>query len=188
MFPDSNSKTVCPFEFKLDREIDHHHIPFEIGEIPSFHLSVFCPFVCPYICLSTFLFPDSNSKTVCPIEFKLDREIDHHHIPFEIGEIPSFHLSVFCPFVCPYICLSTFLFPDSNSKTVCPIDFKLDREIDHHHIPFEIGEIPSFYLSVFCPFVCPYICLSTFLFPDSNSKTVCPIEFILDRNIDPHHS
>ena len=28
---------------------------------------------------STFSFPDSNSKTLCPIEIKLDREIDHHH-------------------------------------------------------------------------------------------------------------
>ena len=28
---------------------------------------------------STFSFPDSNSKTVSLIEFKLDREIDHHH-------------------------------------------------------------------------------------------------------------
>ena len=26
-----------------------------------------------------FSFPDSNSKTVCPIEFKLDRDIDQHH-------------------------------------------------------------------------------------------------------------
>ena len=30
-------------------------------------------------CPSTFSFPDSNSKTLCIIEFKLDREIDHHH-------------------------------------------------------------------------------------------------------------
>ena len=26
-----------------------------------------------------FRFRDTNSKTVCPIEFKLDRDIDHHH-------------------------------------------------------------------------------------------------------------
>ena len=37
-------------------------------------------FMCPTsVCLSTFSFPDSNSKMLCPIEFKLDREIDHHH-------------------------------------------------------------------------------------------------------------
>ena len=36
--------------------------------------------MCPTsVCPSTFSFPDSNSKTVCPIKFKLDREIDHHH-------------------------------------------------------------------------------------------------------------
>ena len=36
--------------------------------------------MCPTsVRLSTFFFPDSNSKTVCPIEFKHDREIDHHH-------------------------------------------------------------------------------------------------------------
>ena len=34
---------------------------------------------------------------------------------------------------CKVVCPSTFLFPDSYSKTVCPIDFKLDRDIDHHH-------------------------------------------------------
>ena len=64
----------------------------EIGVIPSVCLSVFCPFVC----LSKFPFPHSNSKTVCPIKFKLDREIDHHHcwVPFEIGVIPSVRLSV----------------------------------------------------------------------------------------------
>ena len=39
-------------------------------------MSVFCPFVCP----STFLFLDSNSKTLCPIKFKLDREIDKKKI------------------------------------------------------------------------------------------------------------
>ena len=27
----------------------------------------------------TLMFPDSNSKMLCPIEFKLDREIHHHH-------------------------------------------------------------------------------------------------------------
>ena len=31
------------------------------------------------VCPSTFLFPDSNPKTLCPSKFKLDREIDHHH-------------------------------------------------------------------------------------------------------------
>ena len=116
----------------------------------------FCPFVCPSICSSTFLFLDSNSKTVCPIEFKLDREIDHHHslLAFEIGVIPSIRLSVFCPFVCPSICPPTFLFPDSNSKTVCLSKFKLDRDIDHHHckVPFKIGVILSVYLSI-CPSV-----------------------------------
>ena len=36
--------------------------------------------MCPTsVCPSTFSFPDSNSKMVCPIEFKLDREIEHHH-------------------------------------------------------------------------------------------------------------
>ena len=129
-FLDSNSKMLCPIEFKLGREIGHHHsqVLFKIGVIPFVRLSVFCPFVCP----STFPFPDSNSKTLCPIEFKRHREIDHHHsyIPFEIGVIPSIHLSVFCPFVCP----STFPFPDSNSKMLGPIKFKLDREIDHQFL------------------------------------------------------
>ena len=38
-------------------------------------IRLMCPMsVCPH-----FLFPDSNSKRVCPIEFKLDRDIDHHH-------------------------------------------------------------------------------------------------------------
>ena len=34
---------------------------------------------------------------LCPIEFKLDREIDHHHsqVAFEIGVIPSVRLSVY---------------------------------------------------------------------------------------------
>ena len=88
--------------------------------------------MCPTsVCPSTFSFPDSNSKMVCPIEFKLDREIDHHHskVPFEIGTILCVRLSVSCLFVCP----STIPFPDSNSKTVCPIEFKLDRDIDHNH-------------------------------------------------------
>ena len=34
------------------------------------------------VCLSVrlhFRFRTLNSKTVCPIKFKLDREIDHHH-------------------------------------------------------------------------------------------------------------
>ena len=36
--------------------------------------------MCPTsVCPSTFSFLDSNSKTLCPIEFKLDRDIDHHH-------------------------------------------------------------------------------------------------------------
>ena len=36
--------------------------------------------MCPMSdCPSTFLFPDSNSKTLCSIEFKLDRDIDLHH-------------------------------------------------------------------------------------------------------------
>ena len=120
-------------------------------------LSVFCPFVCQ----SKFPFLDSNSKTVCPIKFKLDREIDHHHsyVPVEIGVILSVCLSVFCLFVCP----STFLFPDSNSKTVCPIEFKLDREIDHHHsyVPFEIGVILFVHLSAFCLFVRQHFCFRT---------------------------
>ena len=47
----------------------------KFGVILCVRLYVFCPFVCS----STFLFPDSNSKTLCPIKFKLDREIDHHH-------------------------------------------------------------------------------------------------------------
>ena len=43
-------------------------------------IRLMCPTsVCPSVCPSTFLFPDSNSKMLCPIEFKLDREIDHHH-------------------------------------------------------------------------------------------------------------
>ena len=66
------------------------------------------------------------------IKLKLDRGIDLHHnkVDFEIGVIPSSPLSVFCPFVCP----STFLFADSNSKkTLCPVELRLDREIDHHH-------------------------------------------------------
>ena len=63
-------------------------------------------------------------------------------------------------------------------------EFKLDREIDHHHswVPFEIGVIPS--VRVFCPFVGQ----STFLFPDSYSKTLYPMEFKLNREIDHHHS
>ena len=32
------------------------------------------------VCLSTFSFSDSNLKTLCLIEFKLDKEIDYHHI------------------------------------------------------------------------------------------------------------
>ena len=36
--------------------------------------------MCPTsVCLSTFSFLDSNSKMLYPIEFKLDREIDHLH-------------------------------------------------------------------------------------------------------------
>ena len=36
--------------------------------------------MCPTsVCPSTFSFPDSNLKMLCPIEFKLDREIEHHH-------------------------------------------------------------------------------------------------------------
>ena len=43
-------------------------------------IRLMCPTsVRPSVCPSTFSFPDSNSKTLCPIEFKLDREIDHHH-------------------------------------------------------------------------------------------------------------
>ena len=91
--------------------------------------SSFCSFVC-FLSVNISV-SDSNSKMLCPIEFKLDSEIDHHHSwdPFKIGVILSVRLSVFCPFVCP----STFLFPDSNSKMVCPIKFKLDREIEHHN-------------------------------------------------------
>ena len=68
---------MCPIEFKLDKEIDHHYsyVPFEIGVIPFVHLSVFFLFVCP----SKFPFPDSNSKMLCPIEFKLETEIDHRN-------------------------------------------------------------------------------------------------------------
>ena len=72
--------------------------------------------MCPTsVCLLTLSFPDSNSKALCPIEFKLDRGIDHHHskAAFEIGVIPSVCLSIFLS-VCP----STFSFPDSNSKTL----------------------------------------------------------------------
>ena len=56
-------------------------------------IRLMCPTsVCPH-----FSIPDSNSKTVCPIEFKLDREIHHHHsyVAFEIGVILSFRLSVY---------------------------------------------------------------------------------------------
>ena len=56
-------------------------MPFEIGVIPSVRVSDFCP--------STFPFPDSNSKMLCPIEFKLDR------VAFEIGVFPSVCLSVY---------------------------------------------------------------------------------------------
>ena len=80
---------------------------------------------------------------LCPIELKLDREIDHHrsYVPFEIGVIPS---------VCPFVCPSTFPFQDFNSKTLCPIEFELDTEIDHlHSFAFEIGVILSFHLSVY---------------------------------------
>ena len=36
--------------------------------------------MCPMsVCPSIFSFADSNLKMLCPIEFKLDREIDHHH-------------------------------------------------------------------------------------------------------------
>ena len=36
--------------------------------------------MCPTaVCPSTFSIPDSNLKTLCPIEFKFDKEIDHHH-------------------------------------------------------------------------------------------------------------
>ena len=37
------------------------------------------PSVCPSV-RPLLWFPDSNSKTVCPIEVKLGREIDHHYI------------------------------------------------------------------------------------------------------------
>ena len=62
-----------------------------IGVIPSVRLSVLLS-VCP----SKFPFPDSNLKTVCPIKFKLDREIYHHHnkVPHEIVVIMSVRLSV----------------------------------------------------------------------------------------------
>ena len=46
----------------------------------------------------------------------------------------------------------------------------------------------SICLSVFCSFFCPSIYQSTFSFLDSNWKTVCPIKFILDRDIYHHHS
>ena len=61
--------------------------------------------MCPTSVRLHFSFLDSNSKTVCPIEFKLDREIDHHYsyVPVEISEIPSVRLSVF-------VCLSIRLF------------------------------------------------------------------------------
>ena len=61
-------------------------------------LSIFCP----HVCGSTFLFPDSNLKTLCPIEFKLEREVDHHHswVAFDIGVILFFSV---CPF---FVCLS----------------------------------------------------------------------------------
>ena len=87
--------------------------------------------MCPTsVCPSTFSFLDSNSKTLCLIEFKLDREIDHHHskVPFKIGVVLCVCFSVFCQFV-----RQEFQFPYSNSKTVCPIEFKLDIEIDHYH-------------------------------------------------------
>ena len=80
-------------EFKLDRDIDHHHswLPFEIGVIPSVRLSVFCPFV------------RQNFRFGLQLENGLSNRTQiHYHIeiPFEIGEILSVHLSVFCKFVC----------------------------------------------------------------------------------------
>ena len=50
----------------------------EIGVNPSVCLSVFWPFVHPSV-RPHFCFRTLTQKTVCPIEFTLDREIDHHH-------------------------------------------------------------------------------------------------------------
>ena len=81
-------------------------------------IRLMCPSVRQHFC-----FLDSNSKTLCPIEFKLDREIDHHHsyVAFEIGVIPSVgpffvHLSVrqnFC-----FQTLTRKRFVQSNSDLV----------------------------------------------------------------------
>ena len=53
------------------------------------------------------LFLDSNLKMLCPIKFKLDRKIDHHHsyVAVKIGLILSVCLSVFLS-----VCLSINIF------------------------------------------------------------------------------
>ena len=56
-------------------------LPFLGGlRVTNLPIRLTCPTsVCLSDHLSTFLFPDSNSKMLCPIKFKLDRDIDHHH-------------------------------------------------------------------------------------------------------------
>ena len=64
------------------------------------------------VCPSTFSFPDSNLKTLCPIEFKLDGEIDHHS-KVVIGVIP---LQSFLYF---YFFLSVYNLANNDNKGRC---------------------------------------------------------------------
>ena len=68
--------------------------------------------MCPTSVRPHFRFRTLTRKGFVQSKSNFDREIDHYHswVSFEIGAIPSVGLSIFCPFVCP----STFSFPDSN--------------------------------------------------------------------------
>ena len=81
------------------------------------------------MCMSKFSLINGNCTEHTPTDVGIGLEIIYILSGLFVTNPPIrlMSLTSFCPSVCP----STFLFLDSNLKTLCPIEFNFGREIDH---------------------------------------------------------
>ena len=124
-----------PIDFKLNRMLGQHlgKDACKIGVPPARFRHA--------LIRNILVFPDSNSKMLCPINLKLNRVIGHvttrAWLLFNIG-------------LSPFACFGhvhpskIFWFPDSPAKTLYSINLKLNRMIGHHQglVGFDNGVHP----------------------------------------------